>query len=243
MPVAVGAGSAPNEQVRGYLHVGQVPVGRTVLIQIDGTVVGVGTVTQILELDNEYIIALPRSAWRDGIDQLPAGPVQIIEEMGNFEVAERLYRCCNVLLDRIEARNSDWTRRFVALSIDKDGNRLRNRGLHFAAMQRYVAAMQEWQDIVTWFEPRRNQFTDQQRRAQQASYYRNEGRLRRQLSFMAQALGPKPRNRRGIRTGRQPARFCNHASTARQVRLAPSCNWPRWGAVVGRTSWWSSVCG
>ena len=115
---------------------------------------------------------------------MPAGA-----SLSSFALAEYFYRLSVFVSEREQDKQPAFVRRMVPLSIDRDANRLRNRGKHFIALQRYVDALAAWQDISNWavnpsghFRPGLDQeLTDE-------SYQRNEGLLRRKMVALSARL-------------------------------------------------------
>ena len=103
-------------------------------------------------------------------------PMPTAKSVSSFVLAEYFYRLSVMVAERGQRKQPVFVRRMVPLAIDRDGNRLRNRGLHMQALKRYVDALSAWQDIKEWVENptgyyRPNMdtiFSDE-------SYQRNEG--------------------------------------------------------------------
>ncbi len=111
------------------------------------------------------------------------------KQLSSFQLAEYFYRLSVLVADREESRQPVFVRRMVALAIDRDANRVRNRGQHFLALQRYVEALQAWQDIIAWSQNPSGYHRGQlDIRLTDESYQRNEGGLRRKMSNLGKLL-------------------------------------------------------
>ena len=122
------------------------------------------------------------------LERLPAGP-----GLSNFALSERVYR----LALRVAAHEGKhvpaFVRRMVPLSLEKDGNLRRNRGLHREALVRYLDALDRWAEVRAWIVA---PDVDEQDRYDKGlsidSIERNEGRLRRKAASLARELAPDP---------------------------------------------------
>ena len=109
--------------------------------------------------------------------------------LSSFALAEYFYRLSVFVSEREQDKQPAFVRRMVPLAIDRDANRIRNRGKHYAALCRYVDALDAWQRINDWvanptghFRPGLDQNLSDE------SYQRNEGLLRRKMSALAERL-------------------------------------------------------
>lgn len=116
-------------------------------------------------------------------------PLPEQESLSSFALAEYFYRLSVFVSEREQDKQPAFVRRMVPLAIDRDANRLRNRGKHFIALQRYVDALAAWQDIRNWvlnpsghFRPGLDQDLSDD------SYQRNEGLLRRKMIALSERL-------------------------------------------------------
>jgi len=111
------------------------------------------------------------------------------DSLSSFRLAEYFYRLAVFVAERQQSHQPVFVRRMVALAIDRDANRLRNRGSHYLALTRYVDALSQWQDIRRWSQNPTGYFrkgldpilTDE-------SYQRNEGSLRRKMANLGELL-------------------------------------------------------
>ena len=119
---------------------------------------------------------------------LPAGP-----GASNFTVALTLNRACIALADGRPGGQLKYQflRRMVPLGIESDGNILRNKSRHLAALRRYLEALREWQVVQAWAEVEKADDPERhQRQVAKTSIAMNEGRLRRKAASLAAALAP-----------------------------------------------------
>lgn len=118
---------------------------------------------------------------------LPAGPGN-----ANFAIAHRLYAAAVALGEARQAAGGpaqpSFVRRMVAHTLDADGNRLRNRGEHLAALRRWLAAGAAWDRIQVWID---TDPTGREARAATAEVLeRSAGRIRRKAAELATVLAP-----------------------------------------------------
>lgn len=121
---------------------------------------------------------------------LPAGPGN-----SNFAIAHRLYAACVALgeadLAAGRSRLPAFVRRMSAHTLDADGNRLRNRGEHLAAVQVWLQAGAEWEAVKRWIDQPAATQQERNARASTAEVYgRTDGRVRRKAADLAQLLAP-----------------------------------------------------
>jgi len=76
---------------------------------------------------------------------LPSGP-----GLSNFRYSELCYRATVRVAELNHLRLPPYVRRMVPIGIERDGNHLRNRGQHLAALKRYVASLEEWDRALAW---------------------------------------------------------------------------------------------
>ena len=111
------------------------------------------------------------------------------EHFSSFALAEYFYRLSVMVAERRGSKQPVFVRRMVPLAMDRDANRLRNRGEHYAALQRYVDALAEWQRIKEWAMNPNGYFRpDLDPSLTDESYQRNEGLLRRKMANLGQRL-------------------------------------------------------
>lgn len=116
-------------------------------------------------------------------------PLPDQESLSSFQLAEYFYRLSVLVGERQHDRQPAFVRRMVPLAVDRDGNRLRNRGQHFQALQRYVDALAAWQVIKAWTKnPTGHYRSGIDQTLSDESYQRNEGLLRRKMINLAGQL-------------------------------------------------------
>jgi hypothetical protein len=79
------------------------------------------------------------------IPLLPAGG-----GLSNFRYSELCYRATVRVAELNHLRLPPYVRRMIPIGIERDGNHLRNRGEHLAAMQRYLLSLREWDGALAW---------------------------------------------------------------------------------------------
>ena len=138
------------------------------------------------------LLAVVRSRTGDAgrAADLPPGPGN-----SNFAIAHRLYAASVALgeHDQREGRGRPpaFVRRMAAHTLDADGNRLRNRGEHLAAIRRWLDAGEEWARVQAWMDQPAND--EGERRARNSTgevLTRSEGRVRRKAADLALLLAP-----------------------------------------------------
>ena len=108
---------------------------------------------------------------------------------GNFQFSERLYRATMYLAERNNQRLPPFVRRMIPIAIERDGNRLRNRGEHFAALKRYLTSLQDWYRARSWSDKKvadGDDGFDQQMNSEMCEH--NIGRLTRKIILLAEQL-------------------------------------------------------
>jgi hypothetical protein len=128
----------------------------------------------------------------EGVIFLPAGGGQ-----SNYQISRRLYTACKLLSDAQARRSGQppqinaFVRRFTALAWDADGNRLRNRGEHLAAVRTWIEGIREWGRIAAWAKGEDSSEAEpSSRNMTLESFERNEGRLRRKAAELVRRLAP-----------------------------------------------------
>ncbi|NRA39165.1 MAG: hypothetical protein HRU15_13555 [Planctomycetes bacterium] len=112
------------------------------------------------------------------------------KNLSNYALAEYFYRL-SVHVDIAEnAQQPAFVRRMICIAMDRDGNRLRNRGQHYQALHRYLDAMVEWQTVLAWAndESRPGRWRSFDPGMALDSFDRNEGSLRRKSANIALRL-------------------------------------------------------
>jgi tetratricopeptide (TPR) repeat protein len=170
--------------------IGERPVGTGVLVYIDGALVGQAMIKQ--QAAQEFSAHFLEESLTEETKALlvDGASLRLSEQVGNYDLSSRLYRGCIELDERVERKRSPYVRRFIGISLVNDGNRLRNRGQHLAALRQYLAALEEWQDIYAYGLDPQNGFRPDEIRINTVSYQRNDGRLRRRCAIIALALAP-----------------------------------------------------
>jgi hypothetical protein len=70
--------------------------------------------------------------------------------LSNFRYSEVLYRATVRVAEVHRLRLPPFVRRMIPIGIERDGNHLRNRGEHLAALRRYLASLEEWDRALAW---------------------------------------------------------------------------------------------
>ena len=119
---------------------------------------------------------------------LPPGP-----GLGNYEISERLYMAAIRAAEANHLRVLPFVRRMVPIAIERDGNRLRNRGEHLRALGRYVTSLRTWQELLEWNRKAAfGQDTRQDREIATDIAQHNEGHLLRKTELLAMELAEVP---------------------------------------------------
>jgi hypothetical protein len=124
---------------------------------------------------------------------VPPGP-----GTGNFQYAERLYRATMAVAQLHDVRLPPFVRRMVPIAIERDGNRLRNRGEHLAALRRFLTSLQEWDRALAWSDlpPLDGDGSDQQINREMCQH--NIGRLVRKCTLLIERLASDPARAREL---------------------------------------------
>jgi hypothetical protein len=162
---------------------------------------------------------------------LPAGPGN-----SNFAIAHRLYAASVAIGEFDEAaghrRLPAFVRRMAVHTLDADGNRLRNRGEHLAAVRRWIDAGEGWQQVKAWIDaPVANQSERNARASTEEVYGRSEGRVRRKAADLAQLLAPD------AATGQATALAIMDRQWNEARRLLDLPGWKRTAGLEGRIRW------
>jgi nucleoid DNA-binding protein len=118
---------------------------------------------------------------------------------GNFQYSERLYRATVVTAERNKQRLPPFVRRMIPIAIERDGNRLRNRGQHFAALQRYVTSLDHWHRARAWSGGKvqaGDDALDQEMNIEMSDG--NIGRLTRKIELLSEQLSTNPATQSGF---------------------------------------------
>jgi len=183
-PVAEGTARRGGDgELHVELAVGRLELGASVLLFADGgppvraRVVGFDDAGPLLEAES---------------GSAAADRYRVVESLSNYQLAYRMYAAVDALAARVDERVPAHIRRLMAIGIERDGNRLRNRGRHLDALRRYLDGLAEWQEIMAWAEDPYARQEPQAISSTRMSYERNEGRLRRRAAQLARELAPDP---------------------------------------------------
>jgi len=162
---------------------------------------------------------------------LPAGPGN-----SNFAIGHRLYSA-SVALGEWDERNKRgrppaFVRRMAAHTLDADGNRLRNRGEHLAAIGQWIASGEEWGRVQAWMDlPSANEADKRARNSTSEVHGRSEGRVRRKAAALAAQLAPDD----AAGTAAVEAILARRWDEARRLLAQPG--WKRTAGMSGRIRW------
>jgi hypothetical protein len=112
---------------------------------------------------------------------------------GNFQFSEVLYLATMRVAERNHQRLPPFVRRMIPIAMERDGNRLRNRGQHFAALKRYALSLEEWYRARSWSDQKLEAGDDgfDQRMNVDMSDH-NIGRLTRKIQLLSEQLTLDP---------------------------------------------------
>ena len=137
-------------------------------------------VNPVLERLNERLPAAHR------LTLLPAEP-----GIGNYGISALLYTAAERAADVNGLRLAPFVRRMVPLAVERDGNQMRNRGEHLAALRRYLEALISWQQALAWSAlPAEDEGMIQDQTINREIFEHNDGRLRRKVALLAERLAP-----------------------------------------------------
>jgi hypothetical protein len=162
---------------------------------------------------------------------LPSGPGN-----SNFAIAHRLYAASVAIGEADQAAGRGhlpaFVRRMAAHTLDADGNRLRNRGEHLAAVRVWLDAGAEWESVKRWIDrPAATQSERNARASTEEVYGRSDGRLRRKAADLAQMLAPDPASGQAASLAILDRRW----DEARRLLAQPG--WLRTAGIEGRVHW------
>lgn len=162
---------------------------------------------------------------------LPAGAGN-----SNFAIANRLYGASVAIGEADEragrGRLPAFVRRMAAHTLDADGNRLRNRGEHLAAVLRWIDAGQEWSSVKAWIDqPDADQRARNARASTEEVYGRSDGRVRRKAADLAPQLAPDAAAGQAVALAIHERRW----DEARRLLAQPG--WKRTAGTDGRIRW------
>jgi hypothetical protein len=119
------------------------------------------------------------------VAELPAGAGR-----SHFAIAHALYSAAVVQAEydqQVVGRQPSFVRRMAVHSLDGDGNLLRNRGEHLAAVRRWIEAGRAWTAVEAWLAAGGE---DARASDTRDVLVRSEGRIRRKAADLAQRLAP-----------------------------------------------------
>lgn len=109
--------------------------------------------------------------------------------IGNYRLSERLYLAAMRLNDATNGHMPVVARDLWAHAIERDGNQMRNRGEHRAALARYLEALRAWDAVRTWcMAPALDAADAGRRELHRDIAEQNQGRLRRKTAMMGLSL-------------------------------------------------------
>jgi tetratricopeptide (TPR) repeat protein len=137
------------------------------------------------------------------VDLLRSGP-----GLGNYEISERLYQAAIRAAEVNHLRVLPYVRRMVPIAIERDGNRLRNRGEHLHALERYLDALKAWKELLEWNRKAAfGQDTRQDRETATDIAQHNEGHLLRKTELLAMQLAEDPARAKQVVADIEARRF------------------------------------
>lgn len=150
---------------------------------------------------------------------LPAEP-----GIGNYGISALLYTAAERAAEINSLKLAPFVRRMVPLGIERDGNQMRNRGEHLAALRRYLEALGSWQAALAWSAlPPADENMIEDQRINREIFEHNDGRLRRKVALLAERLAP------------------DAAATARLLAAVESKRWDAAVKELGEPGWKSAV--
>lgn len=152
---------------------------------------------------------------------LPTGP-----GLGNYQISELLYRAAIGAAEVNQLRVLPYVRRMVAIAIERDGNRLRNRGEHLHALMRYIASLRCWDELLA--ANRKAAFGQDSRMDREIATdiaEHNEGHLLRKSELLVLQLAAEPA---------QGARVAELLAQRHYDEVEAALTQPGWRAVVAQ---------
>jgi tetratricopeptide (TPR) repeat protein len=189
---------------------------------------------------DEFRTRIESTAWADLINpvlsqinaQLPSRPpggppARSGPGLGNYEISERLYQAAIRAAEVNHLRVLPYVRRMVPIAIERDGNRLRNRGEHLHALERYLDALKAWKELLEWNRKAAfGQDTRQDREIATDIAQHNEGHLLRKTELLAMQLAEDPARAKQVVADIEARRFDVPSPRASLVRDGARA-WPR----------------
>lgn len=122
--------------------------------------------------------------------QVPLLPTDTTKEkLGNFRYSEIIYRAAVRVAELNHLKSPPFVRRMIPIGIERDGNNLRNRGEHFAALKRYLTSLEEWDRTLAWtIAPEQLADENVDHEIQQEMCEHNIGRLVRKIELLGERL-------------------------------------------------------
>jgi hypothetical protein len=139
---------------------------------------------------DDFLERIESAQWKPVLAKVFAvhGEQAVLDHPVNaFDISAALYRIARRQAGNDQFRAID--QRFVAISVDKSGNRLHNQGQDLRALERWLDAIEEWQNVVKLADDP-NWKDDSMRRIHRDIYSRHEGRLRRKAAHLASMIAP-----------------------------------------------------
>ncbi len=151
-------------------------------------------------------------------------------QLSTYAIAHGLYVAATVLGDYNHRQRGErilpaFVRRLVVHTIECDGDLLRGRGEHLAAVRRWIDAGEAWATVAAWLATPVEDDADLSARISTREVHdRKEGQLRRRAADLAVLLAPDPAS----------AVACANAIIARQWEIARNLlAQPGWKITIG----------
>ena len=144
--------------------------------------------------------------------------------IGNYGISALLYTAAERAAEVNGLKLPPFVRRMVPLAIERDGNQLRNRGEHLAALRRYLESLVLWRQALAWsaLPPADDDMLEDQR-INRDIFEHNDGRLRRKVALLAERLAP------------------DAAATARLLAAVETRRWDAAEKELSESGWKSAV--
>ncbi len=139
---------------------------------------------------DDFLERIEAAQWKPVLEKVFAAQGEktaLDGKLNAFDISAALYRIARRQAGNNQFRAID--HRFVAISIDKSGNRLHNQGQDLKALQRWLDAIEEWQVVVKLAEDP-NWKDESMRSIHRDIFSRHEGRLRRKAAHLATMIAP-----------------------------------------------------
>jgi hypothetical protein len=146
--------------------------------------------------------------------------------LSNFRYSELCYRATVRVAELNGLRLPPFVRRMIPIGIERDGNHLRNRGEHLAALKRYLTSLEEWDRALAWSTaPAQTEDDTFDADMNREMSEHNIGRLVRKIELLSERLAGEP---------------------AQAERLAAALKDRRWEAItreIEAPGWKTTVAG